>query len=92
VTTAAYPINVFWSTEDEAWVADTPDLHHLAGRHPAPLSATLRTKLWPRSKSPLRLGSKQQPPAAGRLVSRLFGLPRPDSSQPNWPRSGRVEL
>ncbi len=21
-----YPINVFWSVEDEAWVADVPDL------------------------------------------------------------------
>jgi len=24
--TAAYPINVFWSDEDGAWVADVPDL------------------------------------------------------------------
>lgn len=24
--TAAYPINVFWSDEDESWVADVPDL------------------------------------------------------------------
>jgi predicted RNase H-like HicB family nuclease len=23
---AAYPINVFWSDTDEAWVADVPDL------------------------------------------------------------------
>ena len=23
---AAYPINVFWSDEDEVWVADVPDL------------------------------------------------------------------
>jgi len=25
---AAYPINVFWSDEDGAWVADVPDLVH----------------------------------------------------------------
>jgi predicted RNase H-like HicB family nuclease len=24
--TPAYPINVFWSPEDDAWVADVPDL------------------------------------------------------------------
>ncbi len=24
--TAAYPIEVFWSEEDEVWVADVPDL------------------------------------------------------------------
>ncbi|MGH9054561.1 MAG: type II toxin-antitoxin system HicB family antitoxin [Acidimicrobiales bacterium] len=26
MTTAPYPINVFWSDEDDAWVADVPDL------------------------------------------------------------------
>ena len=25
---AAYPINVFWSDEDDAWVADVPDLDY----------------------------------------------------------------
>lgn len=25
-TTPAYPIDVFWSDEDDAWVADVPDL------------------------------------------------------------------
>ena len=25
---AVYPINVFWSDEDEAWVADVPDLEN----------------------------------------------------------------
>jgi predicted RNase H-like HicB family nuclease len=24
----AYPINVFWSVEDESWVADVPDLSY----------------------------------------------------------------
>ena len=25
-TTPAYPIDVFWSDEDDAWIADVPDL------------------------------------------------------------------
>ena len=25
---AGYPINVFWSDEDQAWVADVPDLNY----------------------------------------------------------------
>lgn len=28
---AAHPINVFWSNEDGAWVADIPDLARGAG-------------------------------------------------------------
>jgi predicted RNase H-like HicB family nuclease len=28
VMAAVYPINVFWSDEDDAWVADVPDLEY----------------------------------------------------------------
>ncbi|MHB8218700.1 MAG: type II toxin-antitoxin system HicB family antitoxin [Acidimicrobiales bacterium] len=36
---AAYPINVFWSDEDEAWVADVPDLDYCSATGDTPHAA-----------------------------------------------------
>jgi predicted RNase H-like HicB family nuclease len=36
---AAYPINVFWSDEDEAWVADVPDLDYCSALGDTPHEA-----------------------------------------------------
>ncbi len=34
-----YHINMFWSDEDEAWVADIPDLHHCSAVGATPQEA-----------------------------------------------------
>ena len=34
-----YPINVFWSAEDEAWVADVPDLTYCSALGDTPHDA-----------------------------------------------------
>ena len=34
-----YHINVFWSPEDEAWVADIPDLRHCSAHGTSPQEA-----------------------------------------------------
>ena len=34
-----YHINVFWSPEDEAWVADIPDLRHCSAQGASPQEA-----------------------------------------------------
>ena len=39
IPAAAYPINVFWSDEDEAWVADVPDLDYCAATGDTPHAA-----------------------------------------------------
>jgi predicted RNase H-like HicB family nuclease len=39
VTTPAYPINVFWSIEDEAWVADAADLPYCSALGDTPHEA-----------------------------------------------------
>ncbi|HEX4862997.1 MAG TPA: type II toxin-antitoxin system HicB family antitoxin [Acidimicrobiales bacterium] len=35
----AYPINVFWSSEDGAWVADVPDLPYCSATGDTPHQA-----------------------------------------------------
>lgn len=35
-----YHINVFWSAEDECWLADVPDLHPCTSHGDTPLEAT----------------------------------------------------
>lgn len=35
----AYPIEVFWSDEDQAWVADVPDLPFCTAHGPTPHDA-----------------------------------------------------
>ena len=39
IPAAAYPINVFWSDEDEAWVADVPDLDYCSATGDTPHAA-----------------------------------------------------
>jgi predicted RNase H-like HicB family nuclease len=39
VIPATYPINVFWSDEDRAWVADVPDLAYCSATGDTPHQA-----------------------------------------------------
>lgn len=39
MNTPAYPITVFWSTEDDAWVADVPDLPYCSAMGDTPHEA-----------------------------------------------------
>jgi predicted RNase H-like HicB family nuclease len=34
-----YHINLFWSVEDGAWIADVPDLEHCSAHGPTPVDA-----------------------------------------------------
>ena len=34
-----YHINLFWSAEDECWIADVPDLHHCTSHGDSPAEA-----------------------------------------------------
>jgi predicted RNase H-like HicB family nuclease len=45
VTTPAYPINVFWSSEDEAWVADAPDLPYCSALGDTPHEAVAEVEV-----------------------------------------------
>jgi predicted RNase H-like HicB family nuclease len=50
VRAPAYPINVFWSIEDEAWVADVPDLPYCSAlgnsSHEAVAEVETATETW----------------------------------------------
>jgi predicted RNase H-like HicB family nuclease len=47
---SGYPVEVFWSDEDEAWVADTPDLPfctaHGATHNEAVAEVELAAEAW----------------------------------------------
>ena len=43
--TPAYPINVFWSAEDEAWVADAPDLTYCSAIGDTPHEAVAEVEV-----------------------------------------------
>jgi predicted RNase H-like HicB family nuclease len=45
MTTPAYPINVFWSDEDEAWVADVPDLAYCSALGDTPHDAVAEVEI-----------------------------------------------
>jgi predicted RNase H-like HicB family nuclease len=45
VTAPAYPINVFWSQEDEAWVADVPDLVYCSALGDTPHEAVAEVEI-----------------------------------------------
>jgi predicted RNase H-like HicB family nuclease len=45
VTTPTYPINVFWSDEDEAWVADVPDLAYCSAFGDTPHEAVAEVEV-----------------------------------------------
>lgn len=45
MTIPAYPINVFWSDEDEAWVADIPDLAFCSALGDSPHEAVAEVEL-----------------------------------------------
>jgi predicted RNase H-like HicB family nuclease len=40
-----YPINVFWSDEDEAWVADVPDLTYCSAVGDTPHDAVAEVEI-----------------------------------------------
>jgi len=40
-----YPINVFWSVEDEAWVADVPDLTYCSALGDTPHDAVAEVEV-----------------------------------------------
>jgi predicted RNase H-like HicB family nuclease len=42
---AGYPIEVFWSDEDEAWVADVPDLSYCTAHGSTPQEAVAEVEL-----------------------------------------------
>ncbi len=50
MTAAPYPINVFWSEEDGAWVADVPDLEYCSALgdtpHEAVAEAEVAMHIW----------------------------------------------
>lgn len=45
MTTPAYPISVFWSDEDGAWVADIPDLAFCSAFGDTPHEAVAEVEL-----------------------------------------------
>jgi predicted RNase H-like HicB family nuclease len=45
MTTPAYPINVFWSDEDETWVADVPDLAYCSAFGDTPHEAVAEVEI-----------------------------------------------
>jgi predicted RNase H-like HicB family nuclease len=42
---ATYPIEVHWSAEDGAWIADVPDLASCSAHGPTPHEAVARVEL-----------------------------------------------
>ena len=40
-----YPIEVFWSDEDQCWVADIPDLLHCTAHGPTPHEAVAEVEV-----------------------------------------------
>jgi predicted RNase H-like HicB family nuclease len=45
MTTPAYPINVFWSDDNEAWVADVPDLAYCSALGATPHEAVAEVEI-----------------------------------------------
>ena len=42
--TASYPIEVYWSEEDEVWIADIPDLPFCTAHGPTPHEAVVEVE------------------------------------------------
>ena len=40
-----YHINVFWSNEDECWIADVPDLEHCTAHGATPVEAVRQVEI-----------------------------------------------
>lgn len=45
MTNPTYPIDVFWSNEDEAWVADVPDLAYCSALGNSPHEAVAEVEI-----------------------------------------------
>ena len=65
----AYPINVFWSAEDEAWVADVPDLPFCSATGDTPHDAVAEVEVaieaWLEAA---QAGGRPVPAPSGRLA------------------------
>ncbi len=64
-----YPINVFWSAEDEAWVADVPDLTYCSALGDSPHDAVAEVEVaiaaWLEAA---RSSGRSIPPPTARMV------------------------
>ena len=56
----SYPIEVYWSAEDGAWIADVPDLPYCTAHTALPTDRHLM-RLWRKSKMWLRRGWRRLP-------------------------------
>ncbi len=69
MTVPAYPINVFWSDEDGAWIADVPDLAYCSAigdtPHEAVAEVEVATEAWLEAA---RANGRVIPPASGRVI------------------------
>jgi predicted RNase H-like HicB family nuclease len=45
VNAPAYPFNVFWSVEDDSWVADVPDLAYCSALGDTPHEAVVEVEI-----------------------------------------------
>lgn len=65
----AYPINVFWSAEDQAWVADVPDLAYCSATGDTPHDAVAEVEVaidaW---LDAARTNGRSVPTPSGRLA------------------------
>ena len=62
-----YHINIFYSQEDDGYIADIPDLHYCSafGRTPSEALTELDAELFPDAAQPERGPSARAAPAAG---------------------------
>jgi hypothetical protein len=59
--TPRYHINLFWSDEDDAWIADVPDLTYCSTHRPSPEVAWSKSRPRSRHGLPSRQRAGPQP-------------------------------
>jgi len=68
MTAPAYPINVFWSDEDEAWVADVPDVAFCSALGGTPHEAVAEVEVAVAAWLEVAKSSGRQVPQPSRLI------------------------